>query len=271
MRKRTFYIVSAIYCKNCGAPLVPDVQFCKYCGAKVNDMTSPEAVQGREGEMGRTQPLGNHGPQVAFPGPAQDQDGKNFVRSDGKALVWISKYPVVSRHMVKPLLLITGGSFLLVSIFIGILQPAAFGAILVLMFIVFLIIVGMGAIITIMMQKATEGGFNTKFSITPYQVGYEALKEWKNFNRAALGGTILCGSVVGVGGGIAAISREEDSIEWSDVASVTIYRPDHALLVTRKILVFPMTIFCAPENFEEVIHLAREYALLFNIPVKEEV
>ena len=262
--------MSAIYCKRCGALLKPGVKFCYQCGAKVEDETIIGALQGTSGGIGLTQPLDSNNLQIASRVPVQDQDGKIPVQSDGKTLVWIAKYPVLSRHMVKPLLLISGGSFLSVAIFLGILQPAAFGAALVIMGIVFLIIVGVGAIITITMEKATEGGFSTKFSITPHQVGYEALKEWKNFNRFALGGTILSGSVVGVGGGIASISREEDSIEWSDVGSITIYHPDCALLFTRKILVFPMTIFCAQENFEEVLHLAREYARSFNIPVKEE-
>jgi hypothetical protein len=261
--------VSAKYCKSCGAPLGLDVQFCRHCGAKVEDGTFTRAVNGQGGGIGFAQPGGKDNPQVAFPGLTPDLDEEKPVRSDGKGLEWIAKYPMVSRHMIKPLILITGASFLFVSIFIGILQPAAFGTILVMMFIVFLIIVGIGAIITIAMQKATQGGFDTKFSITPDQVGYEALKEWKDSNRLALAGTVLCGSVVGVGGGLSAISREEDTIEWSDVGSITIYRLDRALLFTRKILVFPMTIFCCQENFEEVIHIVREYALLFNIQVKE--
>lgn len=54
---------------------------------------------------------------------------------------------------------------------------------------------GIGAVVTIAMQKETGGVFGIKFSITPDGVSYTALEEWKDYNRVVLGDTLLSGAL----------------------------------------------------------------------------
>ena len=241
--------VSVRYCRHCGASLGPDASFCGSCGKQT----------------------GPGGPLPASPAPGTPPygSGSGTGQPEGKSLAWTARYSMTGGFMVKRLLVVLAIASLFPAVVIGIANPASFPAGLMMSGIIFLFILGIGAIVTIAMQKATKGGFDTKFSITPGGVSYQALEDWKGYNRVVLGGSLLSGSLPAIGGSAVTIAREEDTMAWEEIGTITIYSRDLAIYITRKALVFPMVLFGTPGNFGAAVGLVREYAARYNITVKE--
>lgn len=241
--------MSARYCRFCGALLGQDASFCGSCGKQT----------------------GTGDPLPGSPGPGTSSQGRETGtdQQEGKSLAWTARYSMTGGFMVKRLLLVLAVASLFPAVVIGIANPASFPAGLMLSGIIFLFILGIGAVVTIAMQKATRGGFETKFSITPGGVSYQALEDWKGYNRVILGGSLLTGPLTAIGGSAVTIAREEDTMVWEEIGTITIYTRDLAIYFTRKSLVFPMVLFGTPGNFGAAVGIVRDYAVRYDIPVKE--
>jgi hypothetical protein len=179
----------------------------------------------------------------------------------GDSLFWTTKAPVISsRPVVTQLIIAFGAGFLFIMILLFILDPGAAMSALpyVLGTVLFLIILGL--IIAAALQFFTKGGMTTDFAITPEGIGYRAGKESKVINRATLAGTAIGGSLSGAGGSLINISREMDFMPWDEMRSITVYPRERTLLFYRKALIFPFSLTCTPENFEQAKTLVRKYA-----------
>jgi len=63
-----------------------------------------------------------------------------------------------------------------------------------------------------------------------------------------------------MGGSLISISRESQFIRWKDIRSITPYESQHSILIRTRELVYPMGVFCTPENFSTALDLIRKYA-----------
>lgn len=208
------------YCEACGEEMKESADFCPSCGAK------------------------------------QDNPGNT-----GESLFWTAKAPVISsRPVVTQLIMALGAGFFVVMIILLIVdvESALAAAPYVLATVLFLIILGL--IIAAALQFSTKGGLSTEFAITPEGIGYRAGKESKLINRATLAGTAVGGSLAGAGGSMINISREMDFMAWDEMRSITVYPRERTLVFYRRALIFPFSLTCTPENFEQAKTLVRKYA-----------
>jgi hypothetical protein len=188
--------------------------------------------------------------------PGQKKGGET--KKDGDVLVWTAKMPVItSPVVVKQLLLALGGASLFLAVLMVLL--GAYPALPVI-FALFLFFAALLLLIAAAIQFFTKGGPLGEFAITPEGVGYRAGKESRAINRATLVGTALGGSLPGVGGSLINISREMDFMNWKEMRSIRSSTSDRSLVFYRKILVFPLVLYCTEENYDQALALVRKYA-----------
>ncbi|MDH7511260.1 MAG: hypothetical protein QHH04_09510 [Methanolinea sp.] len=98
------------------------------------------------------------------------------------------------------------------------------------------------------------------FVVSSRGVGQSASKSTKKLNTGLAIGGILTGSPTAVGAGMIVKGREDQSIEWNEVRSITVDHRKRTITVRRKSLVFPIRLYCTEENFGEVLSMVRRFA-----------
>ncbi len=208
-------------CIHCGSTLSPDSAFCKECGKPV---------------------------------PAAHSSSQD-------SLVWTAQIPVItSSVVVKQLGMALGAGFLVVFVIILLTAPGAAISIIPILFAIWLFLYGLSLGIAALYQKATKGGPDAVFAVTPEGIGYAAGDTIKKINRLTAIGSLAGGSLTGAGGSLINISREMDSIAWDDIRSISYQNRERTIVVYRKILISPVMLACTKENFSQVKELIARYA-----------
>lgn len=175
-------------------------------------------------------------------------------------LVWSGKMPIATSTIVmKQLILVFLAGFGFVALLILVIDPGAFLAILPPLGGILLFFIVLAVLISVMLQAWTRGGLDADFAITRKGIGYRAGKTSRDINIAMLAGSVLGGSLPGTGGSLINISREMDFMEWKEMRSVTVYERERGLVFTRKAFIFPLALWCTPENFATALDLVRRY------------
>jgi len=184
-------------------------------------------------------------------------------------LVWSGKMPIATSTIVmKQLILVFLAGIGFVALLILVIDPGAFLAILPPLGGILLLFIALAVLISVVLQAWTRGGLDADFAITRKGIGYRAGKTSRDINTATLAGSVLGGSLPGTGGSLINISREMDFMEWKEIRSVTVYERERGLVFTRKALIFPLALWCTPENFATVLDLVRRYAPLLKVKRK---
>lgn len=208
-------------CAYCGSDIPPDSAFCQKCGKSVSSAQS----------------------------------------SSQDSLVWTAQIPVItSTVVVKQLGMALGAGFLVVFVIILLTAPGAAISIIPILFAIWLFLYGLSLGIAALYQKATKGGPDAVFAVTPEGIGYAAGDTIKKINRLTAIGSLAGGSITGAGGSLINISREMDSITWDDIRSISFQNRERTIVVYRRILVSPIMLACTKENFSQVKELIARYA-----------
>jgi hypothetical protein len=184
---------------------------------------------------------------------------------ESSELHWSVRIPLVRNTIViKQLTMALGGGFLFVLLLCVIFSPgeriqiiAGVGPILLMLF---LFIVGLCFVVMIVLEAAMKGGIDAEFTIDKNGVEYTAGESSKTLNRLGFLGSALLRSSIAMGGSLISISRESQFIRWKDIRSITPYEGQHSILIRTRELVYPMGVFCTPENFSTALDLIRIYA-----------
>ena len=162
--------------------------------------------------------------------------------SSQDSLVWTAQIPVItSSVVVRQLGMALGGGFLVV-------------------FVIWAFLFGLSLFIAGIYQKATKGGPDAVFAVTPEGIGYAAGETIKKINRLTAIGSVAGGSLTGLGGSMINISREMDSIPWDEIRSISYQNQERTIVVYRKVLISPIMLACTKENFSQVKELISRYA-----------
>jgi hypothetical protein len=153
-----------------------------------------------------------------------------------------------------------GAGFLVVFVIILLTAPGAAISIIPILFAIWLFLYGLSLGIAALYQKATKGGPDAVFAVTPEGIGYAAGDTIKKINRLTAIGSLAGGSLTGAGGSLINISREMDSIAWDDIRSISYQNRERTIVVYRKILISPVMLACTKENFSQVKELIARYA-----------
>jgi len=198
-------------------------------------------------------------------GPVFRKAGGRTLTNEGNTgpeeLVWSGKMPIATSTIVmKQLILVFLAGFGFVALLILVIDPGAFLAILPPLGGILLFFIALAVLISVVLQVSTRGGLDADFAITRKGIGYRAGKTSRDINTATLLGSAAGGSLAGTGGSLINISREMDFMEWKEMRSVTVYERERGLVFTRKPLIFPLALWCTPENFATALDLVRRYA-----------
>ena len=208
-------------CPHCGTDIPPDSAFCQECGKAVSE----------------------------------DQ------LSSQDSLVWTAQIPVItSSVVVKQLGMVLGGGFLVVFLIILFAHPGAALSFAPILFVIWLFLFGLSLGIAGVYQKATKGGPDAVFAVTPEGIEYAAGETMKKVNRLTAIGSVAGGSLSGLGGSMINISREKDSVTWDDIRSISYQDRERTIVVYRKNLISPIMLACTIENFSRVKELISRYA-----------
>jgi len=208
-------------CPHCGSDLPPDSAFCQECGKPVSISE----------------------------------------QSSSDSMVWTAQIPVItSSVVVRQLGMALGGGFLVVFVIILFAHPGAALSVAPILFVIWVFLFGLSLFIAGIYQKATKGGPDAVFAVTPEGIGYAAGETIKKINRLTAIGSVAGGSLSGLGGSMINISREMDTIPWDEIRSITYQNRERTIVVYRKILISPIMLACTRENFNQVKELISRYA-----------
>lgn len=209
-----------MFCPHCGSDIPPDGSFCQECGKLVSNAQS-----------------------------SQD------------SLVWTSKIPVITSSVfVKQSSMAVGGGILVLFLFILLIDPEAALSLAPFLFVLWLFLFGTIMGIGLIYQIVTKGGPDALFKITPEGISYDAGKSMKKVNQLTTIGSILLGSLSGLGASMMNKSRETAFITWDQIRSISYQNRERTVLVYRKILIGPILLACTKENFSQVKELISRYA-----------
>ncbi len=212
---------SMTLCPHCGSDIPPDSAFCQDCGKPVSAAQS----------------------------------------SSQDSLVWTAQIPVItSSVVVKQLGMALGAGFLVVFVIILFAHPEAALSVAPILFVIWAFLFGLSLFIAGIYQKATKGGPDAVFAVTPEGIGYAAGETIKKINRLTAIGSVAGGSLTGLGGSMINISREMDSIPWDEIRSISYQNQERTIVVYRKVLISPIMLACTKENFSQVKELISRYA-----------
>ncbi|ADN36502.1 conserved hypothetical protein [Methanolacinia petrolearia DSM 11571] len=171
-----------------------------------------------------------------------------------KKIVWEKKIPLFSNTVViKQLAMVIIIPAFFLMIFLIVLDPDM----IVEAFMVFVLLLGIFAVLTViamgMIHAATKGGLSATFSLDDKGMYYDAGKNSRALNKITMTGGIMAGSPALLGGSMINISRESESMAWSDVKKITAYDSQKTIVAYRKSLISPVGLFCTDENYEEVL------------------
>jgi hypothetical protein len=171
-----------------------------------------------------------------------------------KKIVWEKQIPLFSNTVViKQLAMVIIVPAFFIMIFLIVLDPDM----IVEAFMVFVLLLGIFAILSAiamgMIHAATKGGLSATFSLDDKGMYYDAGKNSRALNKITITGGIMAGSPALLGGSMINISRESESMSWSDVKMITAYDSQKTIVAYRKSLVSPVGLFCTDENYEEVL------------------
>jgi hypothetical protein len=184
-------------------------------------------------------------------------------------LVWSAKMPIATSTIVmKQLAFALLGGVGFVALLILITAPRAFPEVLPILAAIFLFLFGLAFVISVVLQVGTKGGLDADFAITKKGIGYRAGKASRTINKATLAGSVLGGSAAGTGGSLINISREMDFMEWKEMKSITVYERERGLVFSRRVFIFPLALWCTPENFATALELLRRYAPHLKVKTK---
>ncbi|HOJ95215.1 MAG TPA: hypothetical protein PK024_00025 [Methanospirillum sp.] len=208
-------------CACCGTDIPPESAFCQECGKPVSSAES----------------------------------------SSQDSLVWTAQMPVITSSVVITQLgMVLGAGFLVVFVIILLTGPEAAISTIPILFAIWLFLYGLSLGIAAIYQKATKGGPEAVFAVTPEGIGYAAGDAMKIMNRLTAIGSLAGGSLTGAGGSLINISRELDSITWDDIRSISYQNRERTIVIYRKNLVSPIMLACTKENFSQVKKLIARYA-----------
>jgi len=181
------------------------------------------------------------------------------VAADSQGLSWSYRIPLITNTiLVWDVILVVGGICLVLG---GILSLATGQIVMLYMFL------GIGGglmllffIIMIVLQIVLRGGFDYTFMINQKGVAYGAGKAVKKLDRASTLGSAALGSLGGAGAGAIAISQESNHLSWKEIRYAKVNRRNRAIIFRTKYLIFPVPLYCTPENFTTVLELVQKYA-----------
>ena len=171
-----------------------------------------------------------------------------------KKIVWEKQIPLFSNTVVvKQLAMVIIIPAFFIMIFLIVLDPDM----IVEAFMVFVLLLGIFAVLSViamgMIHAATRGGLSATFSLDDKGMYYDAGRNSKALNKITMTGGIMAGSPALLGGSMINISRESESMAWSDVRKITAYDSQKTIVAYRKSLICPIGLFCTGENYEEVL------------------
>jgi hypothetical protein len=217
-------------CEACGKEIPGGNAFCTSCGAML--APAPGGI-GAAGEPGEGRPAAS--------------------------LTWVRKIPLITNpFLVLQCILIPLGLGLILGLIFWLITGAQD---MLLMFIVigaFLAVLFL--LVMLVLQLVTGGGLATTFFISNEGVAHKAGSTTKNLDTAATVGSVLMGSMSGTGAGLLAMSQECNTLEWSDVRYISVYKSVRSVVFRSRYLISPVVLYCTEENFETVLAMIRTYA-----------
>ena len=171
-----------------------------------------------------------------------------------KKIVWEKQIPLFSNTVVvKQLAMVIIIPAFFIMIFLVFLDPDM----IVEAFMVFVLLLAIFTVLSViamgMIHAATRGGLSATFSLDDKGMYYDAGKNSRALNRLTLLGGLVAGYPALLGGSMINISRESESMAWSDVGKITAYDSQKTIVAYRKSLISPIGLFCTGENYEEVL------------------
>jgi hypothetical protein len=112
----------------------------------------------------------------------------------------------------------------------------------------------------LVLQVVTGGGLATTFFISNEGVAHRAGGTTKNLDTAATVGSVLAGSMAGTGAGLLAMSQECNTLAWSEVRYISVFRSVRSVVFRSPYLISPVVLYCTEENFDAVLAMVRKYA-----------
>lgn len=213
------------FCHECGAPLKGDEQFCANCGASV----------------------------------------KTF----GKAVAWDYDIPVLTnRYILLDLLKAFGIPALLIGLFIKIsmlVQVKKYGPMAVSqgnewiypLMMIFILIVLTVLLVFLIYRNRYEAHFIVDRQGARFATRKGQFKRNTTMNTLLMAAGILSGRPGPVGTGLIAQSMQFMELPWEEVHRVD-GDPRHHVVILRNSWRRVMILYCTPENYEEVLALARD-------------
>lgn len=174
------------------------------------------------------------------------------------SLRWDCKIPLITNTiLIRDSAFVFGGAILLLSSVLFLLTWDY--NMFYLFFIVGAAVFVLALVIMLVLQVAL-GGLDTTFYINTRGVGYNAGKSTKALDRLTLLGAASLGSMAGAGAGSMAVSEESNFLPWGDVRHITVHSRQRLITLRTKYLIFPVPLYCTPDNFNRVLGLVEKYA-----------
>ena len=169
-------------------------------------------------------------------------------------IVWEKQIPLFSNTVViKQLAMVIIIPAFLIMVLLVVLDPDM----IMEAFMVFVLLLAIFAVLSViamgMIQAVTRGGLSATFSLDDKGMYYDAGRSSKALNKITMTGGIMAGSPALLGGSMINISRESESMAWSDVKKITAYDSQKTIVAYRKSLISPIGLFCTGENYEGVL------------------
>jgi hypothetical protein len=184
---------------------------------------------------------------------------KGGVQSTGPCLTWERKIPLIT----NPYLVLQGiGIPLGIGVVLGVVFWLITGAseMLLMFTIIGAFLSVLFLLVMLVLQIVTGGGLAATFFISSEGVAHKAGSTTTALDTAATIGSALGGSLGGTGAGLIALSQEYNTLEWSDVRYISVYRSVRSIVFRSRYLISPVVLYCTDENFEAVLALVRQYA-----------
>jgi hypothetical protein len=200
------------------------------------------------------------GAKIAAPAPAGKPGAGDTNRvKPAEHLTWERKVPLITNpYLVLQGIFIPLGLGIIIGLIFWLITGAQE------MFLMFLGVSGFLAVVFLLvmfvLQLVTRGGLATTFFISNEGVACKAKRTTRSLDTATTIGSVLLGSMSGTGAGLLAMSQEFNTLEWTSVRYISIYRSVRSMVFRPPYLVSPVVLYCTEENFELVLTMVRKYA-----------
>jgi len=214
-------------CEACGRDVPAGNAFCTYCGAML------------------PVPAGS-GKQTDSSGPAE-------------FLTWERKIPLITNpFLVLQCIVIPVGLGILLGFIFWLLTGAQEMHLMFVILGAFLAVIFL--LVMLVLKVVTGGGLATTFFISNEGVAHRAGGTTRNLDTAATVGSVLAGSMPGTGAGLLAMSQECNTLAWSEVRYISVFRSVRSVVFRSPYLISPVVLYCTEENFDAVLAMVRKYA-----------